>query len=114
MDVRDPFVFVHFNGQIVKKILLGSIDRLIKEGNICTTFNVLIQKRLIILNVNHISRCNQDIFLWHICNIRKVVYKTGNGRIVQIIRGGMFGKEGMNTTSLGIDIVLSSGTDMVG
>ena len=74
--------FQNITGQIC---FLGIINRMIKQGNICTGVNMCMYKLIKINGVNHVAWSNDNIWLLHSAQGFHIVHVAGDICVVDII-----------------------------
>ena len=75
---------------------------------------MLIQKVAEVLLIDHVARSDDDILLRKLLNVREVVQIIGNVCIVNLILHMMVAVKQLQTVSLGVEIIIAAGSQMVG
>ena len=97
----------------VQKMVSCIRHLVIQHGDIRTGFNVLLQKIREILTENHVARCDDHVLLFHPLQVVSVCQIVGDIGVVSLVPAVLLTVQKLKSSSLGVDVVLTSGAQMI-
>ena len=112
LNGENTLLLVQSQDIAVQVSFLCIIYRMIKQGDVCTGINMLLDQFGEISRINHIIWCDYHIWMMHFFDVLQIFIIGSNIGIIDCISLICIREKNLQLTALGVDIIMTSGTDM--
>ena len=112
LNGENTLLTVQVQDVAVQMVLLGIINGMIKHGHICTGFDMGIDQLGVVGGVDHVIRSDNNIRIMNCFDALQIGVVIVDICVIDIVDSGMLCKKDLEITALGVDVVVTSGSEM--